>query len=161
MKHELRLWRYALETAACSAASVFVSAFALPVAISVVRIWVRLYTFGLPQEIRDRRRREMESELSEHVRDDRAAGYRPVDTALHILARCVRGAPADIWWSAAEHWTRLVAAWALLVVWAWARFILPRKLRAAPDENLGLLLLVMLLVLVLVAVNSREQPQAA
>ena len=56
--------------------------------------WVRLYTRGLPAEARADRYAEIESDLWEHRRD---AGDR-LGTELAILARCVRGAHADVGW---------------------------------------------------------------
>jgi len=144
------------------AAFVFIAAFALPVVVVSVRTWVWLYTLGLPRDMQERRRREMDSELSEHIHEDRTAGYRPVEIALRVWTRCIYGVLDDICWSAAEHWVLFVTAWTFLVVWMWARFVLPRQMRTmAPNDRLGLLFGVILLLLVLWVVNTREQAETA
>lgn len=79
-----------------------VCAFALPLATYFLRIWAFLYTWGLPEDIRRRRRAELESDLHEHRISMRAQGYRPVEIACQVLIRCVRGVPADVAWSLQE-----------------------------------------------------------
>lgn len=62
-----------------------------PLAVRLCRAWARTYTRGLPAEIGERRVREIESDLWEHLRDG--------DTAeREILGRTVRGIHADVWW---------------------------------------------------------------
>jgi hypothetical protein len=57
---------------------------------------VRLYTAGLPTEVREARRAELESDLWEQ--EAGAAGCRPTTTALHVLRRFMLGIPADLSW---------------------------------------------------------------
>jgi hypothetical protein len=67
-------------------------------AARVVRRWVRRYTRGLDPAVREVRRAEIESDVWEHRREAAAAGLRPRQTGLEILARMVLGMPADIGW---------------------------------------------------------------
>ena len=63
-------------------------------AVSAVRAWTRVYTLGLPPELRDRRRDEIESDLWESVQDGRTnAGL-----AWQIWARLVGGLADDLGW---------------------------------------------------------------
>jgi hypothetical protein len=57
---------------------------------------------SLPIAVREQRRKEIESDLAEHIRDERTGGYPPVEIALHILARWLCGILDDICWFAAE-----------------------------------------------------------
>ena len=66
--------------------------------IAFARAWVRLYTRGLPAAVRDARRSELESDLWEQRHEEAARGRRPAATALRLLGRAVRGAPADLAW---------------------------------------------------------------
>lgn len=68
------------------------------VVLALVRAWVRLYTGGLRAEVRDTRRAEIESDLWEHVHDERARGLRPLPITLHVIGRMLRGLPADLSW---------------------------------------------------------------
>jgi hypothetical protein len=63
-------------------------------AMSAVRVWTHLYTWGLPAEIRDLRRDEIESDLWESFQD------RHGDEALawQIWARLLGGIADDLWW---------------------------------------------------------------
>jgi hypothetical protein len=65
---------------------------------SLVRRWVRLYTFGAPPHARERRRQELACDTWEHERDGLDAGRARPLLALEILGRMVRGVPADIFW---------------------------------------------------------------
>jgi cytochrome b6-f complex iron-sulfur subunit len=60
-----------------------------------VRLWVRLYTLNLPQDVKERRRLEIESDVWEQVAD--VGGLRPA-LAFAIGLRCLCGAPADVAW---------------------------------------------------------------
>jgi hypothetical protein len=75
-----------------------VSTLLLPRVIGVTRHWVRLYTAGLPPEIREGRRAELESDLWEQEHEAAAADGRTTKTAIQVLHRLVRGAPADLCW---------------------------------------------------------------
>ena len=88
-------------------------------AARVARHWTRLYTAGLPADVRDTRRAEVESDLWESLLD--ATGSR------HILARLALGVVDDLTWSLTqmETSTRASAKWSigsLLVfaaTWLW------------------------------------------
>ena len=64
-----------------------------------IRAWVRLYTAGLPAEVRAARRDEIDDDLWCHLDDAEANGRpgRAVDGEL--LTRWVLGIPADVGWS--------------------------------------------------------------
>ena len=61
-----------------------------------VRVWTRLYTWGMPPHVRDARRAEIESDLWEHEHD--------LDSDLHLgptvqlLSRLILGVPYDLQW---------------------------------------------------------------
>jgi hypothetical protein len=61
--------------------------------VAVARLWVRLYTAPLPRPVQERRRRELDADLWEHV--DAGAG------AGALLARLARGLGDDLAWSVA------------------------------------------------------------
>ncbi len=62
--------------------------------LRVVRGWVWLYTIGLPLEMRNARRTEIDSDVWDHVH---ASG-----DAWSALLRCLRGVPADLLWRLAD-----------------------------------------------------------
>ena len=66
------------------------------------RSWTRVYTTGLPCQIRQDRRDEIASDLWEHAADAGAAGAGARATAAHIFGRAVLGMPADIVWHVGE-----------------------------------------------------------
>jgi hypothetical protein len=74
-------------------------------AVSLVRTWTWLYTYGLPTQVRDARRLEIESDLWEFLHDTDRAGS--VTSSVHLLVRLLRGVPDDLTWRAdhavAEH----------------------------------------------------------
>ena len=59
------------------------------VATFLVRAWTRLYTLGVPVDLRDERRAEIESDLWESRQDAEAGGT--ASPALQIVLRLVRG----------------------------------------------------------------------
>ncbi len=63
-----------------------------PTAVRVCRTWTLLYTRGLPVEIRERRRQEIESDLWEQLHDSNEP------TRRGVLGRTLRGIHADVWW---------------------------------------------------------------
>ena len=66
---------------------------------SLVRNWARVYTFGLPSEIREARRGEIESDLWEHINDAELGRDAPSPfCALHALIRLLAGVPDDLLW---------------------------------------------------------------
>ena len=68
----------------------------LIVASDLTRVWVRYYTRGMPPEVRDTRRAEIESDLWEQAAD--ARNSRASATALSVVDRLVGGIPADLSW---------------------------------------------------------------
>ena len=95
-------------------------------AVSVARWWTSVYTAGLPIELRDARRAEVESDLWESVADG--------TPSRHILARLALGVVDDLSWSLTfmDTSSRATATWSigtLLVFalsWLW--------LSLAPDS---------------------------
>jgi hypothetical protein len=88
-------------------------------AADIARWWTRVYTAGLPEELRENRRAEVESDLWESLADGAPSH--------HILARTALGLPDDLTWSLTvmDTSTRATATWSLgtlLVVvlsWLW------------------------------------------
>ena len=66
----------------------------LALAVVLVRSWTRVYTRGMPLEVRRRRCAEIESDLWESLHDPELT--RP--TGIQILLRFARGMPADLTW---------------------------------------------------------------
>lgn len=71
---------------------------ALDLAVGMTRSWVALYTSGLPPELRDARRAEIDSDLWEHQRTAELLDQPPGGTALQLLARLLLGLPSDLTW---------------------------------------------------------------
>lgn len=63
-----------------------------------VKQWVYFYTWGLPIELRDRRRSEIESDQWEQEHDARLTGRGPEHLAWQVLGRWLFGMPADLAW---------------------------------------------------------------
>jgi hypothetical protein len=66
--------------------------------VDAVRWWVRRYTAGLDPAIRAARRAEIDSDLVEHERWRRDAGWPPARIARERVRRTLVGVPADIGW---------------------------------------------------------------
>lgn len=66
----------------------------MSVAKALARAWTRLYTAGLPEEVRLRRCAEMESDLWEFENDPE----RPRFAGAHLLFRLLRGLRHDVCW---------------------------------------------------------------
>ena len=66
----------------------------LPVSVALVRAWTRLYTWRLPQSLRESRRAEIESDLWESCHD---AGPR-LSPAVQVIVRLLLGIPDDLQW---------------------------------------------------------------
>lgn len=64
----------------------------------VVRRWVRLYTVGLTDDLRDARRAEIESDLWAHADEAAAKGLSPAALDAEMLVRLILGVPADLVW---------------------------------------------------------------
>ena len=56
---------------------VVIRAFALPLGMSFARLWMSIYTAGVPSNLREDRRAEILSDLHEQVTDFPKQGYRP------------------------------------------------------------------------------------
>jgi hypothetical protein len=84
------------------------------VAVTLVRLWTRVFTLGLPPTVRAWRRAEIESDLWEQDHD------RPA-SAWEMLGRLFRGIPADVLWRIEEESMR---SRALVVVGASVGIIL-------------------------------------
>ena len=61
------------------------------IVVLMVRVWTRVYTFGLPEDNRVRREQEIESDLWESLNDEHAP-VRP----WALLARLIIGVPDDL-----------------------------------------------------------------
>jgi hypothetical protein len=91
-------------------------------AVSVARWWTRVYTAGLPADLRDARRLEVESDLWESVADGAPS--------RHILARLALGVVDDLTWSLTfmDTSTRATATWSVgsllvfVLSWLWLSF---------------------------------------
>jgi hypothetical protein len=91
-------------------------------AVSVARWWTRLYTAGLPADLREARRLEVESDLWESVADGAPS--------RHILARLALGVVDDLTWSLTfmNTSTRATATWSVgsllvfVLSWLWLSF---------------------------------------
>ncbi len=63
--------------------------------VTLVRLWVRLYTAGLETDVRDRIRQEIAADLWEQLTGVDACG-RSTKQALTIFLRLIIGIPADL-----------------------------------------------------------------
>jgi len=71
---------------------------AVALAVGMTRTWVALYTLGLPRELRNGRRAEIDSDLWEHQRTAEFLEQRQGETSLQLLTRLVLGVPSDVTW---------------------------------------------------------------
>lgn len=67
-------------------------------AADVARCWARIYMVGLPEQFRERRWQELESDLYEHEIDGFRQQSSPAAVGLEITGRVVRGMPSDLTW---------------------------------------------------------------
>ena len=65
---------------------------------ALARAWVRLYTSGMPPDLRDARRAEVDADLWEHQKDASDNGDPRATTAAEILLRTILGIPDDMGW---------------------------------------------------------------
>lgn len=65
---------------------------------AAVTWWVRCYTRHLPPDAAERRLGELESDLHEHIAQERAAGRPDAAIAREVATRALRGAPDDVLW---------------------------------------------------------------
>jgi TonB family protein len=71
-------------------------------AVGFVRLWTKIYTSGLPSDVRETRRTEIASDVWHSIHDpDRDA---PARLALQMILRLLLGVPDDLGWRA-EHLT--------------------------------------------------------
>jgi hypothetical protein len=68
----------------------------------LVRNWTQLYTAGMDSQLRDARRREIESDLWELETDARRCGEGEVAIAIHVLSRLLLGVSDDLTWRAEQ-----------------------------------------------------------
>jgi hypothetical protein len=59
---------------------------------------VRLYTTGLPAELRERRRAEIDADLWAHQQEGRTSGVLRAPTSVEILLRTLGGVFDDLGW---------------------------------------------------------------
>ena len=92
------------------------------IAAAIVRAWTRAYTSGLPAELRDARRDEIESDLWESAHDPGSSRMAGVQT----IARMLIGMPDDVGWrneqagrSMARRWGVALALGVVAVVALW------------------------------------------
>jgi hypothetical protein len=87
----------------------------LRLALILVRAWTRVYTTGLPGDLRQRRIAEIESDLWEQTQD----AIDPAVDWFAIIGRLLRGMPDDLGWRIAGLGVDLDAArWALATILA-------------------------------------------
>ena len=67
-------------------------------AARLTRVWVGAYTRGIPTELGERRRAEIDSDLWEQSRHDLSHGRPSAQTSLEITVRLLLGIPADLSW---------------------------------------------------------------
>jgi hypothetical protein len=67
----------------------------IALAVALARAWVHVYTRGMPADLRDGRRAEIESDLWEQCHDE---APRRRGGGLDILGRTLRGVPSDLSW---------------------------------------------------------------
>jgi hypothetical protein len=70
----------------------------IDLATATTRSWTNLYTWRLPDELRNGRRNEIESDLWEHHQLARMIDEPSHETGLEMLTRFVMGVPADLSW---------------------------------------------------------------
>jgi hypothetical protein len=118
----------------------------LALATTLVRVWTRVYTWGLEPRARDARRAEIDSDLWEQVHAPAAGSLLP----LQIVGRLLLGMPHDLQWrlegawpiGAASRQILLVAIASVLVfgtLWAVSASRLPEQpaiYRPAPEKRM-------------------------
>lgn len=67
-------------------------------AAALTRLWVRAYTSGMPPDLRELRRAEIEADLWEHRHDALREGWSPMALPLEIVLRALLGIPDDVGW---------------------------------------------------------------
>lgn len=90
------------------------------IGVTLIRAWVRLYTIGMPADLRETRRAEIDADLWDHQNDAERSGVSPGMLTLHILLRAALGASDDLNWrfeSSLERRAAMVALSAKQVRW--------------------------------------------
>ena len=85
-------------------------------AAALVSVWTKVYTCGLPSEIRDRRREEIAADVWDQIAE---CGTSPVQLAAHLISRAAFGIADDLGWRVAQRearwsWTTAAVATTLL-----------------------------------------------
>jgi hypothetical protein len=88
------------------------NAFFVTAAVDMTRLWTRLYTSGMPDDVQEARRAEIESDLWEWRHDLDARG-RGAPSAGHVVARLVRSVPDDLAWRIEHVMMPRVAVWGM------------------------------------------------
>jgi hypothetical protein len=70
----------------------------LRAAVCLVYSWVALYTWGLPDDVRRRRREELAADVQAQIADAHNHGQHPTLTACSLISRTLRGVPHDLQW---------------------------------------------------------------
>ena len=68
------------------------------IAPAFARAWLRLYTSGMPADLRDARHADVNTDLWEHQQDAQGDGPSPVAIAAEVLLRTLVGVPDDLGW---------------------------------------------------------------
>lgn len=74
------------------------SAMLVRISFALVRQWTRFYTLRMPAAARADRLKEIESDLSESVRDEQASASLP----MQVIVRLALGMPDDLRWRAEQ-----------------------------------------------------------
>lgn len=90
------------------------------IAAALTRAWVRLYTIGMPADLRETRRGEIEADLWDQEKDAHEKGIPAAVSEMEILLRAVLGVPDDLSWRfeaiqarRAASLTRRIPMWSL------------------------------------------------
>jgi hypothetical protein len=68
------------------------------IAAALTRAWVQLYTIGMPADLREIRRAEIDADLWDHGKDAQENAVPPAILATEILLRTALGIPDDLSW---------------------------------------------------------------
>lgn len=68
------------------------------IAATLTRAWVRLYTLGMPVDLRETRREEIEADLWDQERDAQEQAIPRAMSEVEVLLRAVLGVPDDLSW---------------------------------------------------------------
>lgn len=68
------------------------------IAAALTRAWVRVYTIGMPADLRETRREEIDADLWDQEKDAQDEGIPAAVSETEILLRAVLGVPDDLSW---------------------------------------------------------------